>query len=63
MTTTTSPSKTVSADPQSVDELIAYYKHVRAFTEKICDPMVTEDYVIQSMPDVSPTKWHLAHTT
>ncbi|MCI0775007.1 MAG: ergothioneine biosynthesis protein EgtB [Chloroflexi bacterium] len=63
MTTTATTPKTVNPDPQSADELIAYYQHVRAFTEKICAPMVTEDYVIQSMPDVSPTKWHLAHTT
>jgi ergothioneine biosynthesis protein EgtB len=36
---------------------------VRAFTESLCAPLATEDYVVQSMPDVSPTKWHLAHTT
>ena len=36
---------------------------VRSFSEKLCDPLVTEDYVIQTMEDVSPTKWHLAHTT
>jgi hypothetical protein len=29
--------------------------------ETLCQPLVTEDYVVQSMPDVSPTKWHLAH--
>jgi hypothetical protein len=63
MTIAARHSKTVNADPQSADELLAYYQHVRAFTEKMCAPMVTEDYVIQSMPDVSPTKWHLAHTT
>lgn len=39
------------------------YKEVRNFTELLCKPLVTEDYVIQSMPDVSPTKWHLAHTS
>src|SRR5438270_10158019 len=39
------------------------YDAVRAFTEKLCEPLETEDYVIQSMPDCSPTKWHLAHTT
>ena len=39
------------------------YKEVRAFTESLCAGLLTEDYVIQSMPDVSPPKWHLAHTT
>ena len=39
------------------------YRAVRAFSEKICEPLLPEDYVIQSMPDVSPTKWHLAHTS
>ena len=29
----------------------------------ICAPLETEDYVIQTMPDVSPPKWHLAHTS
>lgn len=39
------------------------YMEVRNFTELLCKTLVTEDYVIQSMPDVSPTKWHLAHTS
>ena len=36
---------------------------VRQFTREICEPLETEDYVVQSMPDASPTRWHLAHTT
>jgi ergothioneine biosynthesis protein EgtB len=43
--------------------LAARYAAVRALTESLCEPLVTEDYVVQSMPDVSPTKWHLAHTS
>ncbi|OGE22639.1 MAG: hypothetical protein A2V51_04350 [Candidatus Dadabacteria bacterium RBG_19FT_COMBO_40_33] len=39
------------------------YQIVREFTETLCKPLATEDYVIQSMPDVSPTKWHIAHTS
>ncbi|NJO77625.1 MAG: ergothioneine biosynthesis protein EgtB [Cyanobacteria bacterium RM1_2_2] len=39
------------------------YQQVRQLSESICRPLTTEDYVIQSMPDVSPPKWHLAHTT
>ncbi len=36
---------------------------MRQQTETICRPLETEDYVIQSMEDVSPPKWHLGHTT
>lgn len=39
------------------------YEEVRAASEALCRPLATEDYVIQSMPDVSPPKWHLAHTS
>ena len=39
------------------------FRRVRAFTEKLCEPLETEDYVVQSMPDCSPTKWHLAHVS
>lgn len=39
------------------------YRGVRQFSEELSRPLETEDYVVQSMPDVSPTKWHLAHTS
>ena len=39
------------------------YLKIRQISEKICQPLEIEDYAIQSMPDVSPPKWHLAHTT
>jgi ergothioneine biosynthesis protein EgtB len=42
---------------------IERYRKVRLQTESLCSPLVPEDYVVQSMPDVSPTKWHLAHTS
>ena len=39
------------------------YAAVRRFTERLCQPLSPEDCVIQSMPDASPVRWHLAHTT
>ena len=39
------------------------FEKTRSQTEKLCKPLQIEDYVIQSMPDVSPAKWHLGHTT
>ncbi len=36
---------------------------VRAQTLRICEPLEVEDYVAQPVVDVSPPKWHLAHTT
>ena len=39
------------------------YQHIRRHTENICESLAPEDCVIQSMPDASPIRWHLAHTT
>jgi len=49
--------------PRAPEELEARFTRVRAETEARCAPLVTEDYVVQSMPDASPVAWHLAHTT
>lgn len=39
------------------------FRRVRAWTEALAAPLEVEDCVVSSMPDVSPTKWHLAHTS
>ncbi|MEM9316665.1 MAG: ergothioneine biosynthesis protein EgtB [Pseudomonadota bacterium] len=39
------------------------YREVRAASVALCETLAPEDFVVQSMPDVSPTKWHLAHIT
>ena len=39
------------------------YCRVRDVTEAIAEPLSAEDQTVQSMPDVSPTKWHRAHTS
>ncbi|MGH7830389.1 MAG: DinB family protein, partial [Candidatus Binatia bacterium] len=36
---------------------------VRRATESLAEPLATEDFGIQSMPEVSPPKWHWAHTS
>jgi ergothioneine biosynthesis protein EgtB len=46
-----------------IDALIRRYEQVRARTEALAAPLSAEDMLLQSMPDASPTKWHLAHTT
>ena len=43
--------------------LAQQYRDVRAHTVRLCDPLETEDMVVSTMADVSPTKWHLAHTS
>ncbi len=39
------------------------YRYVREFSRYLCEPLEIEDFVVQTMPGVSPTKWHLAHTS
>ena len=45
------------------ESLLRRYREIRATTERLTSPLALEDYVLQAMPDVSPTKWHLAHVT
>ena len=45
------------------DRLADRYVEIRRFTERLREPLSAEDCVIQSMPDVSPIRWHLAHTS
>ena len=59
--TSTSLSSSSTAVPD--DDLAARYRHIRDTTERLADGLSAEDQVVQSMPDVSPTKWHRAHTT
>ena len=60
---TREPPLTTKAATQQSEGLAAQFQRVRGFTKSLCDGLETEDYVVQSMPDVSPTKWHLAHTS
>jgi ergothioneine biosynthesis protein EgtB len=49
--------------PHTPSCLSARYEDVRATTERLAAPLSAEDQTVQSMPDVSPTKWHRAHVT
>jgi len=43
--------------------LLSRFHDVRNFSAGLARNLASEDCVVQSMPEVSPTKWHLAHTT
>lgn len=55
----------VNASLPAIDgtDLIAQFTAVRAASERYCAPLAIEDYGLQAMPDTSPAKWHLAHTS
>jgi ergothioneine biosynthesis protein EgtB len=45
------------------DDLLAAFRQVRQRSLRLAEPLSSEDCCAQSMPDASPVKWHLAHTT
>jgi ergothioneine biosynthesis protein EgtB len=61
VTVTRPPDSTAPAPARQ--EVIDRYRSVRSLTERLAEPLCPEDQVVQSMPDVSPTKWHRAHVT
>src|SRR4029077_594299 len=52
-----------TSDAKDREALAAQYEAVRGQTERLCQPLECDDYGVQSMPDASPVKWHLAHTS
>src|SRR5712691_9382631 len=53
-----SPAQELARSPLS-----EHYREIRQTTLNLAKPYSAEDQILQSMPDASPVKWHLAHTT
>ena len=52
-----------TASAASLQGLREQYLSVRRCSLQLCAPLSVEDHALQAMPDASPAKWHLAHTT
>jgi ergothioneine biosynthesis protein EgtB len=52
-----------SSNVVSPASLLDRYRSVRDLSVVLCETLSPEDCTVQSMPDASPTRWHLAHTT
>ena len=54
------PPQAAALEPEA---LAARYQRVRNASLALAEPLAPEDQVVQTIPEVSPTKWHLAHVT
>ena len=57
-----SPTQNEVLSPE-LHSIASQFQKVRAVSEWQCEPLITEDYGLQAMPETSPAKWHLAHTS
>jgi len=58
-----SPERGLANPEVSNAQLAERYAAIRNTTLELCRNLQAEDFVVQSMPNASPTKWHLAHVT
>jgi len=54
---------TISDELTDAGTLTGKFRSVRQTSMRLCAPLAVEDHSLQAMPDASPAKWHLAHTT
>ena len=50
-------------EAQTTADLLDAFQRVRRQTTELAAPLAIEDYVVQSMPDARPAKWHVGHTS
>ncbi len=63
VTTSADRSRFAEAKQPNSLSVLKQFQQVRTHSEAICYNLADEDLQAQSMPDASPLKWHLAHTT
>src|SRR6187402_737866 len=56
-------TRAAARNPEALSATLARYQNVRRATVALTQTLTQEDMTVQSMPDCSPTKWHLAHVS